>query len=314
MTKQRLDASRLPHGPAPSALSKLASVLQVAAWFTCCRCVCLRAAARLLTCGGCRRGAGEPSATNVAGKAVHLGLNSRATQADAAPRRPTITRKVLVLGLSGGGKSSLVRALSRMAAAGGPPASSRALVGGAADRAFPRVDGAADDGDLDCARPTKGFAMEEVPYSLFRFAFLEVGGVFLKYWGKYTAGVHGLVYVVDGGGGGGGGGEDGALDDAAKALEEFLVGNAEARGWPVAVLVSKADCSRQPTAAGHTKACEEALARRPLLAALGKGDRRIFAVASFSSQTYSAVKAETDLRAAMDWFVAALLSAAAKAM
>ena len=303
-----LDASRLPHGPAPSALSKLVSVVQVAAWFLCYRCACFRGAARLALCGcrvcGGQRGAVGERASEIARDGnASSGLNSKAKQADAAPR-PTITRKVLVLGLPGGGKSSIVRTLSKMAAAG------PCVVPASAGVPFPLVGNV--DGGPSCQNyePTKGFAMEEVPYSLFRFAFLEVGGVFRKYWSKYASGVHGLMYVVDGGGDSG----DGALDDAAEALEEFLVGNAEARDWPIAVLVSKADCSMQPSADSRTRACEEALARRPLLTALGKDNHRVFSVASFSSQTYSAVQAESDVRAAMDWFVSALLSAAAEAM
>ena len=148
--------------------------------------------------------------------------------------------------------------------------------------------------------------MEEVAYSIFRFCFLEVGGVFRKYWGKYTDGVDGLIYVIDGTVG------HDALDDAVEALEEFFVDNAEARSLPVAVLLSKAD--RHGSTDTQTAACKKALERRTLLSALAQHEPRVFAVASFSSEMYSSVKAEADLRTAMDWFVSALLSAAAKAM
>ena len=237
-------------------------------------------------------------------------MGSSASLSSAASR-PKVTRKVLVLGLSGAGKTALVQSLSRMVSVGFPEvvnsgSNTVETAAGMSTAPFPFSDGT--NGNHNNPAPTKGVAMEEVAYSVFRFSFLEVGGVFRKYWGKYTDGVHGIAFIVDGSGGS----DSRTLDDAAEALEEFLVGNAEARGWPIAVLVTKSDIDvhQGDDLCSQTAAFKEALAKRPLLVALGNSERRVFSVASFSNQVYSAVKAETDLRGAMDWFVHALLSAA----
>lgn len=243
-------------------------------------------------CGGIGRGALK--APN--GKAARANSNGLQTGTPSESTiRPRITRKILVLGKTGAGKSKFIESVSKMqiqspGVNNGRSTSSDLL------SPFPSSDG----NEFIKPQPTQGFFMQQIPYSIFRLSFLEVGGVYRKYWGKYTNGVHGLVYVIDG--------TSNSVHDDAQALEEFLVENSEARNWPIVILVTKADKWQSSEDALHS--CETAIANRSLLATLGKGDRRIFPVASFSSNNYSTVTAETNVRGALDWFVSALLSSA----
>ena len=295
----------LPHGPQPSLISKVLAGLPVALWLACCRCVCVPHRARRLCChrpcsssssagAGGAGTAGGPSLSLVSSSSVSSSSSVATPVSMVTPRpRPKIRRKALVLGLPGAGKTEFVGSLVRLQQ---QPAASTPFPSSAAKGSV----------------PTQGFQQQCVTGSVFLWTFLEVGGEFKKYWGKYDKGVHGLVYVVDGSA------SLEALNASMEALEGFLVeGQSHSGGsgrglaarvhWPMLLLVSH--CDRAGCLLEQTRRVIQA---RRSLQAVHVGERSVFGVSARSSAARSPLVCESAARGAMEWFEAAVLRYSAR--